>query len=100
MTTTMITEERAFHILQLEDTATAEEIVARYETLKDQYRKIKDETEDLRTRLAYQLKQIELDDVFIFFRRRQMIKINRFNTTCCNPSCNFRSNLYSSLCLR
>ncbi|RFS23971.1 hypothetical protein DVR12_08800 [Chitinophaga silvatica] len=70
---TMITEERAFHILQLEDTATAEEIVARYEVLKDQYRKIKDETEDLRTRLAYQLKQIELDDVFIYFRRRQMI---------------------------
>jgi hypothetical protein len=69
----MITEERAFHILQLEDTATPEEIVARYEVLKDQYRKIKDETEDLRTRLAYQLKQIELDDVFIFFRRRQMI---------------------------
>ena len=70
---TMITEERAFYILQLEQTATAEEIVARYEILKDQYRKIKDETEDLRTRLAYQLKQIELDDVFIFFRRKQKI---------------------------
>lgn len=70
---TMITEERAFYILQLEETATAEEIVARYEVLKDQYRKIKDETEDLRTRLAYQLKQIELDDVFIFFRRKQKI---------------------------
>ena len=70
---TMITEERAFNILQLEDTATAEEIVARYEVLKDQYRRIKDETEDLRTRLAYQLKQIELDDVFIYFRRRQRI---------------------------
>ncbi|WP_291910773.1 hypothetical protein [Chitinophaga sp. CB10] len=69
----MITEERAFYILQLEQTATAEEIVARYESLKDQYRKIKDETEDLRTRLAYQLKQIELDDVFIFFRRKQRI---------------------------
>ncbi|SEW03987.1 hypothetical protein [Chitinophaga arvensicola] len=70
---TMITEERAFDILQLEDSATAEEIVARYEILKDQYRKIKDETEDLRTRLAYQLKQIELDDVFIYFRRKQRI---------------------------
>ncbi|HEY8958507.1 hypothetical protein [Chitinophaga sp.] len=70
---TMITEERAFDILQLEESATAEEIVARYETLKDQYRRIKDETEDLRTRLAYQLKQIELDDVFIYFRRKQRI---------------------------
>jgi hypothetical protein len=70
---TMITEERAFYILQLKETATAEEIVARYEVLKDQYRRIKDETEDLRTRLAYQLKQIELDDVFIYFRRRQKI---------------------------
>ncbi|QJB34135.1 hypothetical protein HF324_23590 [Chitinophaga oryzae] len=69
----MITEERAFDILQLEQTATAEEIVERYEDLKDQYRKIKDETEDLRTRLAYQLKQIELDDVFIYFRRKQRI---------------------------
>ncbi|HWV67898.1 hypothetical protein [Chitinophaga sp.] len=70
---TMITEERAFNILQLEESATAEEIVARYEILKDQYRRIKDETEDLRTRLAYQLKQIELDDVFIYFRRKQRI---------------------------
>lgn len=70
---TMITEERAFYILQLEESATAEEIVARYEILKDQYRRIKDETEDLRTRLAYQLKQIELDDVFIYFRRKQRI---------------------------
>jgi hypothetical protein len=69
----MITEERAFDILQLEESATADEIVARYEILKDQYRKIKDETEDLRTRLAYQLKQIELDDVFIYFRRKQRI---------------------------
>ncbi|NSL89758.1 hypothetical protein [Chitinophaga solisilvae] len=69
----MITEERAFYILQLEQTASAEEIVARYENLKDQYRRIKDETEDLRTRLAYQLKQIELDDVFIYFRRKQRI---------------------------
>ncbi len=70
---TMITEERAFDILQLEESASAEEIVARYEILKDQYRRIKDETEDLRTRLAYQLKQIELDDVFIYFRRKQRI---------------------------
>ncbi len=69
----MITEERAFYILQLEQSATSEEIVARYEILKDQYRRIKDETEDLRTRLAYQLKQIELDDVFIYFRRKQRI---------------------------
>jgi len=69
----MITEERAYDILKLEESASAEEIVARYEILKDQYRRIKDETEDLRTRLAYQLKQIELDDVFIYFRRRQRI---------------------------
>ncbi|MFY0253322.1 hypothetical protein ACDQ55_05125 [Chitinophaga sp. 30R24] len=69
----MITEERAFNILQLEATATTAEIVARYEILKDQYRRIKDETEDLRTRLAYQLKQIELDDVFIYLRRKQRI---------------------------
>jgi hypothetical protein len=70
---TMITEERAYDILQLEESASPEEIVARYEILKDQYRKIKDETADLRTRLAYQLKQIELDDVFIYFRRKQRI---------------------------
>ncbi|MCW3462101.1 hypothetical protein [Chitinophaga nivalis] len=69
----MITEERAFNILELHESATAEEIVARYENLKDQYKKIKEETEDLRTRLAYQLKQIELDDVFIYFRRKQRI---------------------------
>lgn len=69
----MITEESALNILQLDHTATAEEIVARYETLKFQYKKIKDETGDLKTRLAYQLKQIELDDVYIYFRRKQII---------------------------
>jgi hypothetical protein len=69
----MITDESALSILQLDGSATAEEIVARYETLKVQYRKIKEETEDLKTRLAYQLKQIELDDVFIYFRKQQRI---------------------------
>ncbi|ASZ10667.1 hypothetical protein KTO58_22205 [Chitinophaga pendula] len=69
----MITDERAFIILQLDDTATAEEIVTRYQTLKLQYSKIKEETEDLRTRLAYQLKQIELDDAFIYFRSKQRV---------------------------
>lgn len=69
----MITEESALSILQLHDSATAEEIIARYEMLKFQYKKIKDETGDLKTRLAYQLKQIELDDVYIYFRRNQRI---------------------------
>lgn len=69
----MITEENALSILQLDGSATAEEIVARYEMLKIQYKKIKDETEDLKTRLAYQLKQIELDDVYIYFRKQQRI---------------------------
>jgi hypothetical protein len=69
----MITEESAFSILQLNDSATPAEIVAQYEVLKGRYKKIKDETEDLKTRLAYQLKQIELDDVFLYFRRKQMI---------------------------
>lgn len=69
----MITEESALSILQLDSSATAEEIVARYETLKFQYRKIKEETEDLKTQLAYQLKQIELDDVYIYFRKQQRI---------------------------
>ncbi|PWV53568.1 hypothetical protein [Chitinophaga sp. S165] len=69
----MITEESALSILQLDYSATAEEIIARYEMLKFQYKKIKDETGDLKTRLAYQLKQIELDDVYIYFRRNQRI---------------------------
>ncbi|WP_298714712.1 hypothetical protein [Chitinophaga sp.] len=69
----MITEEKAYDILALDNTATPEEIVARYQTLKDQYRKIKEETADLKTQLAYQLKQIELDDVFIYFRNVQKI---------------------------
>ncbi|MGE7773565.1 MULTISPECIES: hypothetical protein [Chitinophaga] len=69
----MITEEKAYDILALDNSATPEEIIARYQTLKDQYRKIKEETADLKTQLAYQLKQIELDDVFIFFRNVQKI---------------------------
>lgn len=69
----MITEENAYGILALDQTATPEEIVTRYQTLKDQYRKIKEEAEDLKTQLAYQLKQIELDDVFIYFRKCQKI---------------------------
>ncbi|MBW8686425.1 hypothetical protein [Chitinophaga rhizophila] len=69
----MITDESALSILQLDRSASAEDIIARYETLKFQYKKIKDETGDLKTRLAYQLKQIELDDVYIYFRRKQVI---------------------------
>ncbi len=69
----MITEDKAYDILALDQTATPEEILARYQALKDQYKKIKEETEDLKTQLAYQLKQIELDDVFIFFRNCQKI---------------------------
>lgn len=69
----MITEESALKVLQLDGSATAEDIVARYESLKDQYKKIKNETDDLKTLLAYQLKQIELDDVYIYFRKKQRI---------------------------
>ncbi|MCK7558138.1 hypothetical protein MKQ70_25290 [Chitinophaga sedimenti] len=70
----MITDEQAYFILDLEENATSEEIIARYEALKDQYKKIKEETEDLKTRLAYQLKQIELDDAFIYLRKCQKIQ--------------------------
>jgi len=66
-------EESAYSILQLSDSASAEEIVAQYETLKGKYKRIKDETRDLRIHLEYQLKQIELDDVYIYFRRKQRI---------------------------
>ncbi|RAJ10489.1 hypothetical protein LX64_00091 [Chitinophaga skermanii] len=69
----MITEERAFSILELDRSATPDQIIIRYQDLKDQYKKIKEETQDLKTQLAYQLKQIELDDVFIFFRKHQVI---------------------------
>lgn len=69
----MITEEKAYGILALDNSATPEEILARYQTLKDQYKKIKEEAADLKTQLAYQLKQIELDDVFIYFRNLQKI---------------------------
>lgn len=69
----MITEEKAYGILALDYSATPEEILARYQILKDQYKKIKEEAEDLKTQLAYQLKQIELDDVFIYFRNLQKI---------------------------
>jgi hypothetical protein len=66
-------EENAYSILQLNDSASAEEIVAQYETLKGRYKRIKDETGDLKTHLEYQLKEIELDDVYIYFRRKQRI---------------------------
>ncbi|QEH39782.1 hypothetical protein [Chitinophaga sp. XS-30] len=69
----MITEEKAYDILALDQSATSEEITARYQVLKDQYKKIREETEDLKTRLAYQLKQIELDDVFIYLRNCQKV---------------------------
>ncbi|ATL46273.1 hypothetical protein COR50_03295 [Chitinophaga caeni] len=69
----MITEEKAYNILMLDRTATPDQIISKYELLKNQYRKIKEETQDLKTQLAYQLKQIELDDVFIFFRKHQIL---------------------------
>ncbi|SFE25614.1 hypothetical protein SAMN05518672_10574 [Chitinophaga sp. CF118] len=69
----MINEESAYSILQLNDAATAEEIIAQYEILKGQYKRIKDETGDLKIHLEYQLKQIELDDVYIYLRRKQRI---------------------------
>jgi DnaJ-class molecular chaperone len=69
----MINEESAYSILQLSDSATAEEIMRKYERLKGEYQRIKDETGDLKTHLEYQLKQIELDDVYIYFRRKQRI---------------------------
>lgn len=69
----MIDEERAFDILQLKQSASADEIVARCEALKSQYRKIKDETNDLKTQLDCQLKQIELDDVLIYLKRNRRI---------------------------
>jgi hypothetical protein len=69
----MITEESALSILQLDRSATREDIVARYEALKFKYKKIKEEAGDLRTHLAYQLKQIELDDVYIYFSRKEKI---------------------------
>ncbi len=70
----MITEDKAYDILALEQSGHhLKEILARYQILKDQYKKIKEETGDLKTQLAYQLKQIELDDVFIYFRTCQKI---------------------------
>ena len=69
----MINEESAYSILQLSDSATSEQIVAQYETLRGKYKRIKDETRDLKTHLEYQLKQIELDDVYFYFRRKQRI---------------------------
>ncbi len=78
----MITEEKAYDILALDNNATPEEIIARYQTLKDQYRKIKDETADLKTQLAYQLKQIELDDVFIYFRNVQKYNLKDMPLHC------------------
>lgn len=67
----MITDENAYNILELEHAATAEEIMARYQTLKDQYSRMKEASTDLKTRLACQLKQIELDDAFIYFSNKQ-----------------------------
>ena len=69
----MINEENAFSILQLDGSATAEEILAKYEKLKGHYKRIKSETGDLKTQLECQLKQIELDDVYIYFIKKQRI---------------------------
>jgi len=69
----MITDENAYNILELERSATVEEIAARYQMLKDQYNRMKDAAADLKTRLACQLKQIELDDAFIYFSNKQRV---------------------------
>lgn len=69
----MITDERAYDILQVDTAASAAEILAKYETLKFEYKKMREETEDLRTKLAYQLKQIELDDAFLYLRKLEKI---------------------------
>ncbi len=67
----MMTEESAYNILELEPTATVEEISARYQVLKKHYQKIKEGTNELKTMLAIQRKQIELDDAFIYFSSKQ-----------------------------
>lgn len=69
----MITDERAYDILQLDNTATSEELLAKYENLKTEYKRMREETEDLKTKLAYQLKQIELDDAYLYLRKLQKI---------------------------
>ncbi|PUZ28137.1 hypothetical protein DCC81_01255 [Chitinophaga parva] len=69
----MITDDRAYEILQVEKTASSEEILEQYEQLKLSYKKMREETEDLRTKLACQLKQIELDDAFLYLKKIQKI---------------------------
>lgn len=69
----MITDDRAYEILQVEKTASSEEILEQYEQLKLSYKKMREETEDLRTKLACQLKQIELDDAFLYLKKLQKI---------------------------
>lgn len=69
----MITDDRAYEILQVEKTASSEEILEQYEQLKLSYKKMREETDDLRTKLAYQLKQIELDDAFLYLKKLQKI---------------------------
>lgn len=69
----MLTEERAYDILELQHNASEEEIAARYQKLKEQYRKIKEGTNELRIQLDCQRKQIELDDAIIYFRSKQRI---------------------------
>lgn len=69
----MITDDRAYEILQVAKTASSEEILEQYEQLKLSYKKTREETDDLRTKLAYQLKQIELDDAFLYLKKLQKI---------------------------
>ncbi len=69
----MITDERAYDILQLDNTASSEELLAKYENLKMEYKRMREETDDLKTKLAYQLKQIELDDAYLYLRKLQKI---------------------------
>lgn len=69
----MITDDRAYEIFQVDNDATSEEILEKYEQLKLSYKKMREETEDLRTKLAYQLKQIELDDAFLYLKKLQRI---------------------------
>ncbi|PUZ21256.1 hypothetical protein DCM91_17100 [Chitinophaga costaii] len=69
----MITDDSAYEILQVDKTASSEEILEKYEQLKSAYKKVRADTEDLRTKLAYQLKQIELDDAYLYLKKYQKL---------------------------
>ncbi|HEY0271534.1 MAG TPA: hypothetical protein VGC22_00055 [Chitinophaga sp.] len=69
----MITDDSAYEILKVDKTASSEEILEKYEQLKLEYKKLREETDDLRTKLAYQLKQIELDDAYLYLKKLQRL---------------------------